>query len=87
MAAKTKARRATSKELAAELKDTKLMGLKGEYCEMWSVAYVTGFLAAKGFPDGCDETPEKKAAEKEAVAAMRANPFWGRRDFLGRSGK
>jgi len=49
-----------------------------EFLRTWSLAWMTGFLTAKGFPDGSPDTPAKQAAEEEGLAAMKANPAWGR---------
>jgi hypothetical protein len=48
-----------------------------DFQSTWGLAFMSGFLAAKGLDDSGPDTPAKRMAEEQGLAAMRAQPFWG----------
>jgi hypothetical protein len=48
-----------------------------QFCTTWAVAFVHGYLAARGFRDDAPHSSEWHAAETEAIEKMKLDPFWG----------
>jgi hypothetical protein len=48
-----------------------------DFVGTFALGWMTGFLAAKGFPADADETPVWKTAEQEGLVEMAKAPVWG----------
>jgi hypothetical protein len=48
-----------------------------EFVGTFALGWMTGFLAAKGFPADADQTSAWKNAEQEGLVEMAKAPVWG----------